>query len=280
MARLQTHLDNGRYFEAPRWHDGRLWLVDAGARTLLRLADDGSAELMCSVEGVPAGLGFLPTGEAIVTDMHGRALVHCAGTAPVRHVDLSALTGTIDDMTIDGHGRAYIGDLGFDLRAEGIKFGPYGRLILVEAGRAPRVVADGLDFPNGIAISANGQRLAVAETNRGCLACYKVRGDGTLAYERRIGSFKTPDGLCFDREGAIWVSLLDESAFVRVGADGRVLDRIPVPGRRGVACVLGGPDRRTLYCISMETPQTAPTGGKPRSFLESVAVDVPGEGWP
>jgi hypothetical protein len=51
-ARLEPILDNGRYFEAPRWHDGRLWLVDAGARTLLRLARDGSAELVCIVEEV------------------------------------------------------------------------------------------------------------------------------------------------------------------------------------------------------------------------------------
>jgi sugar lactone lactonase YvrE len=279
-ARLEPILDNGRYFEAPRWHDGRLWLVDAGARTLLRLARNGSAELVCIVEGVPAGLGFLPNGDPVVTDMHGRSLMRCVEGKPVRHVDLSSLTGTIDDMTIDAKGRAYVGDLGFDLKAEGIKYGPHGRLILVDPAKEPRVVADGLDFPNGIAISGDGHRLVVAETNAGCLACYSVRADGSLVFERRIGAFKTPDGLCFDREGALWVSLLDESSFVRVDSDGRVIERIPVPGRRGIACVLGGTDRRTLYCISMETQQSAPAGSKPRSFLESTVVDVPGVGWP
>jgi len=273
-------LANGRYFEAPRWHGGRLWLVDAGARTLLRLAPDGSTEVVCAVEGVPAGLGFLPTGEPIVTDMHGRSLVRCVDGKPECHVDLSALTGTIDDMTIGPAGRAYIGDLGFDLKAEGIKYGPYGRLILIDPGSEPRVVAEGLDFPNGIALSADGRQLVVAETNRGCLACYSVLPDGTLSFERRIGSFKTPDGLCFDREGALWVSLLDESSFVRVAPDGRILERLAAPGRRGIACVLGGKDRRTLYCISMETPDGAPAGSKPRSFLESTIVDVPGAGWP
>src|SRR5438105_479149 len=127
-------------------------------------------ELAGAGEGVPAGLAFLPAGEPVVTDMHGRALVCCAGGKAARHVDLSPLTGTIDDMIIDPQGRAYVGDLGFDLKAEGVKHGPHGRLILVEADREPRVVADGLDFPNGIALSADGRRLVVAETNRGCLA--------------------------------------------------------------------------------------------------------------
>lgn len=277
---LKPLLDNGRYFEAPRWHEGRLWLVDAGARTLLRLAGRGSAETVCNFEGVPAGLGFLPTGQPIVTDMHGRSLVRCLDGNPVPHVDLSPITGTIDDMTIGPAGRAYVGDLGFDLKAEGIKYGQYGRLILIAPGCEPQVVANGLDFPNGIAISGDGRRLVVAETNRGCLACYSVRSNGTLFFERRIGDLKTPDGICFDREGALWVSLLDEGSFVRVASDGRILHRIPVPGRRGVACVLGGTDRRTLYCISIETRESVPAGSKPRSFLEATVVDVPGEGWP
>jgi sugar lactone lactonase YvrE len=276
--RLKTILDNGLYFEAPRWYQGRLWLVDARARTLMRLTDEGLPAVVCTFEGAPAGLGFLADGVPVVTDMYGRALVRSDGGKPVRHVDLSSITGTIDDMTIDGLGRAYVGDLGFDLKS-GIKDGPYGRLLLIEPERAPKVVAEGLNFPNGVAISADGHRLVVAETNAGCIACYDVRADGTLAFDRRIDSGKTPDGVCFDAEGAIWVALLDDSAFVRLAPDGRILDRIPVPGRRGVACVLGGNDRRTLYCVSME-PKDAATDRQPRSFLEATTVVVPGAGWP
>jgi len=278
-ARLRPLLDNGRYFEAPRWHGGRLWLVDAGVQTLIGLAAARPPDVVCSLEGVPAGLGFLPDGDAVVTDMHGRALVRCAGGRPSQYADLSSIAGTIDDMTIDGNGRAYVGDLGFDMKA-GVKDGPYGRLILVEPGREPRVVAEGLNFPNGIAISGDGRRLVVAETNGGCLACYAVRADGALQFERRIGRFKAPDGVCFDRDGAVWVSLLDEASFVRVAPDGTVLDRIAVPGRRGVACVLGGADRRTLFCISMESRESVPADAKPRSFLDAAVVEVPGEGYP
>jgi len=277
--RLRPLLDGGRYFEAPRWHDHRLWLVDALARTLISVTPQGAPEMACALEGVPAGLGFLPNGEAVVTDMHGRALVRCAGGQPADHADLSAITGTIDDMVMDGTGRAYVGDIGFDLKS-GIKSGPYGRIILVEAGREPRIVAEELNFPNGIAISADGRRLVVAETNGDCLASYDVRADGSLEFDRRFGRFRVPDGICMDRDQAIWVSLLDEQSFVRVAPDGRILDRIAVPDRRAVACVLGGEDRRTLFCVSMQTDQDAPAGKRSRSWVDTTVVEVPGAGYP
>jgi sugar lactone lactonase YvrE len=277
--RLRPLLEGGRYFEAPRWHDHRLWLVDARARTLISVTPEGTPEIVCTTEGVPAGLGFLQNGDAVVTDMHARSLVHCAGGQAIHHADLSKLTGTLDDMIVDAAGRAYVGDIGFDLKS-GIKSGPYGRLILVEAGREPRIVADGLNFPNGIAVSADGRRLVVAETNGDCLASFHVRGDGSLDFDRRFGNFRTPDGICLDREQAVWVSLLDENSFVRVAPDGRILDRIAVPGRRAVACVLGGEDRKTLFCVSMEPDQKTPAGSKALSYVDAAVVEVPGAGYP
>ena len=276
---LTSLLDGGRYFEAPRWHDGRLWLVDALARTLISVTPEGRPEIACALNGAPAGLGFLPSGEALVTDMHGRSLVRCSGGQPVIHADLSAISGTIDDMITDKAGRAYVGDLGFDLKS-GIKSGPYGRIILVEAGREPRIVADGLNFPNGIALSADGRALVVAETNGDCLARYHVRPDGSLDFDKRFGQFRVPDGICLDRDGATWVSLLEEHSFVRVAPDGQILDRVEVADRRGVACVLGGEDRRTLFCVSIERDRSAVTGTKPRSYVDTVVVDVPGAGYP
>lgn len=278
-SRLTPLLDSGRYFEAPRWHDGRLWLVDSVARTLISVTAEGTPEIACALNGAPAGLGFLPGGEAVVTDMHGRSLVRCAGGQPVIHADLSGLTGTLDDMIVDKIGRAYVGDLGFDLKS-GIKRGPYGRIILVEAGREPRVVADGLDFPNGIAISTDGRQLVAAETNGDCLARFHIRADGSLEFDRRFGQFRTPDGICMDRDHAVWVSLLDENSFVRVAPDGRILDRISVPGRRAVACVSGGEDRKTLFCVSIEPGQGTESGSKSRSYVDATVVEVPGAGYP
>jgi sugar lactone lactonase YvrE len=278
-SRLTPLLDGGRYFEAPRWHDHRLWLVDSRARTLISVTPEGTPEIACTLQGIPAGLGFLQNGEAVVTDMHRRSLVRCAGGQAIDHADLSNLTGTLDDMTVNEIGRAYVGDLGFDLKS-GIKSGPFGRIILVEGGREPRVVADGLNFPNGISISDDGRQLVVAETNGDCLARFHIRADGSLEFDRRFGQFRAPDGICMDRDQAVWVSLLDENSFVRVAPDGRILDRISVPGRRGVACVLGGEDRKTLFCVSMDPDRGTETGPKSQSYVDATVVEVPGAGYP
>ncbi len=63
MSRPLHTLAIGRYFEAPRWRDGRLWMVDSLARTVVTIDVDGHCETVCTVPDVPAGLGFLPTGE-------------------------------------------------------------------------------------------------------------------------------------------------------------------------------------------------------------------------
>jgi sugar lactone lactonase YvrE len=287
-TRLQPILDDGRYFEAPRWRDGRLWLVDSVARTLLTVGPDGSATTACTVAGFPAGLGFLEGGGAIVTDMFRRKLVRCEGGRAADYADLSTVAaGTIDDMVIDGRGRIYVGDLGFNMAA-GLLNGPYGRIILLAPGEPARTVADGLNFPNGIAVSDDHQTLVVAETTGGPEAAgarstpgnltrYRMHDDGSLQFADRFAEVETPDGICFDREGATWASLLEPAAFVRVARDGQILDRIPVPdGRRAVACVLGGEPRRTLYCISTEgrTPKEY------RSYLDATLVEVPGAGYP
>ena len=95
MAALTT----GRYFEGPRWRDGFLWLVDSLARTVLRIDSNGHCETRCEVPDVPAGMGFLPTGETVVTAMFQRSLLSYSGGRVTTYADLSNVArGTIDDM--------------------------------------------------------------------------------------------------------------------------------------------------------------------------------------
>jgi sugar lactone lactonase YvrE len=188
-------------------------------------------------------------------------------------------TGTIDDMIIDGLGRAYVGDLGFDLPPPPDR-GPVGRIILVMPDGKARVVADGLRFPNGIAISADNSRLVVAEMEGDCLAEYDIRDDGSLNFRRRFGNMKAPDGICLDHEGAVWVASYDEDAFIRVGREGRELQRIEVAGRRAIACVLGGPERRTLFCLSAATSHEELRQRKSSARIDVVDVEIPGAGYP
>jgi sugar lactone lactonase YvrE len=251
---LKGMLDGGRYFEGPRWHRNRLWFVDCMDRTLLSLGPSGDCEQHAKFENdTPCGLGILPDGKLIVLTMFRRHLMTYADGRLSLYADLSGIAkGTIDDMIVDGLGRAYVGDLGFDLPPPPDR-GAVGRIILVTPEGEARIVADGLRFPNGIAISSDNRRLVVAEMDGGCLADYDIGADGSLHFRRRFGSMKSPDGICLDRDEAVWVASFDEDAFIRVDRDGRELQRIKVPGRRALACVLGGVERRTLFCLSAAT---------------------------
>ena len=274
-------LDGGRYFEGPRWHAGRLWFVDCMDRTLLSLAPSGECEQHAKFDDdTPCGLGVLPDGKLIVLTMFRKRLLTYSDGQLSLCADLSGIAaGTIDDMIIDGLGRAYVGDLGFDLPPPPDR-GPVGRIILVAPDGATRVVADGLRFPNGIAVSADNSRLVVAEMDGEGLADYDIGADGGLNFRRRLGSVKSPDGICLDRDGAVWVAAFDEDAFIRLDHGGRELQRIEVPGRRAIACVLGGPSRRTLFCLSAATSYEELRQRKSSARIDVVEVEIAGAGNP
>jgi sugar lactone lactonase YvrE len=280
-ATPKTIHDGGRYFEGPRWHAGKLWFVDCMARTLLSLAPSGECQQHAKFDDdTPCGLGVLPDGRIIVLTMFRKRLFAYSNGELSLYADLSDIaTGTIDDMIVDGLGRAYVGDLGFDLPPPPDR-GAVGRIILVMPDGAKRVVADGLRFPNGIAVSADNDRLVVAEMDGACLADYDIAPGGGLTFRARIGQMKSPDGICLDRDGAVWVAAFEEDAFIRLDRDGRELQRIEVPGRRALACVLGGEQRRTLFCLSAATSYEELRQRKSSSRIDVVEVDVAGAGNP
>lgn len=278
---LRCLLDGGRYFEGPRWHAGRLWFVDCMERTLLSISASGECEQHAKLDDdTPCGLGVLPDGRLVVLTMYRKRLMTYADGRLSLYADLSGIaTGTIDDMIVDGQGRAYVGDLGFDMPPPPGR-GAVGRIILVMPDGATRVVAEGLRFPNGIAVSADHSRLVVAEMDGACLADYDIEPNGDLKFRGRFGSMKSPDGICLDRDGAVWVAAFEEDAFIRLDRSGRELQRIEVPGRRAIACVLGGPERRTLFCQSAATSYEELRQRKSSSRIDAIDVEVAGAGYP
>jgi sugar lactone lactonase YvrE len=280
-SQLRVLLDGGRYFEGPRWHAGRLWFVDCLDRTLLSLGPAGDRQQHAKfTDDTPCGLGILPDGNVIVLTMFRRQLLKYADGQLSLYADLSQIAaGTIDDMIVDGLGRCYVGDLGFNFPPPPGR-GAEGRIILVMPNGETRVVADGLSFPNGIAVSADNGRLVVAEMDRGCLADYEIQTDGGLSLRRRFASVKAPDGICLDQDQAVWIASYNEDAFIRIDREGREQQRIEVPGRRAIACVLGGPERRTLFCLSAATSHEEMKQRKSSARIDVIDIEVSGAGYP
>src|SRR5438045_3755696 len=179
MHTLTTGLAIG---ESPRWHDGRLWLSDMGAGEVVAVDAAGRREVVAAVPAMPMGTGWLPDGRMlIVSARDGRLLRREPDGSLATHADLTGLARyPWSDMVVDGRGYAYVGNIGFDFPAGA--FAP-GTLALVRDGAA-RQVADGLAFPNGLAVTPDGGTLIVAESYAHRLTAFDVAGDGRLANRR------------------------------------------------------------------------------------------------
>ena len=92
---------------------------------------------------------------------------------------------------------------------------------------------------------------------------------------------KSPDGICLDqRRRRVGRSPSTKTPSFASTADGRELQRIEVPGRRALACVLGGPERRTLFCLSAATSYEELRQRKSSSRIDVVDVEIAGAGYP
>ena len=269
------------FLEGPRWHNGKLWVSDMFAEHVVTVDMQGNTELVATVPERPSGLGFLPDGRLLIVSMHNQKLLRQDPSGLTEVADVSSLVrGDINDMVVDAQGRSYIGSFGYDLMG-GEEAKPANIVMVTPDGQAS-VVADGLGFPNGTVISPDGKTMIVAETFANCLTAFSIADDGSLSDRRVFAQLgeATPDGICLDAEGAVWVSSFVTSEFIRVKDGGEVTHTIPVPNKRAVACMLGGEGRYTLFMLTAATTVEELAQGNSEAFIETVQVDVPGAGLP
>jgi len=279
--KFETLLDGLVFGEGPRWHDGRLWLSDMHAYTVLAVDLDGKREDVLRVEGKPSGLGWLPDGRLLVVSMNDRRLLRREpGGALVTHADLSGFVKQpCNDMVVDGVGRAFVGNFGFDFehgekpRATCVvRVDPDGRAV---------VAAEDLRFPNGSVITPDGRTLIVGESFGGSLTAFTIGADGALSGRREWAKLEgaMPDGICLDAENAIWVASPVSNEVLRVREGGAVAARIPL-GRPAIACMLGGADRKTLFVLSSSSFKAEECLANRDGRVDVVRVEVPGAGFP
>lgn len=274
-------VDGFVFLEGPRWHEGRLWLSDMWNYVVYRLTVDGHWELVCEVPQRPSGLGFLKDGSLVVASMGDRKLMKMTNSGLIEYTDLSGVArGDVNDLVVDPEDRIYVGNFGYDLFGGGEA--ALSNLAMVDVDGSIRVVAEELDFPNGVVIKDGGGTLVVAETWSNRLTAFKRAPDGSLSDRRVYADMgeRSPDGICIDSEGGIWVSCFNTGEFVRVLEGGTVTDRVFCAGKRAVACQLGGADGRTLFCCTFAGEVEDIHKRKRAGAVETLRVDVPGVGFP
>ena len=283
MSEFRAVVAGLRFAEGPRWHDAALWYSDMHAGEVRRWSlDTGADELVLKIEGQTSGLGWDPQDRLLVVSMLDRRLLRQETDGSVSEVaDLSSLaTFHCNDMVVDAHGRAYIGNFGFDYlaRAEAAP----ATLALVDSDGSLHAAAPDLMFPNGSVITADGGTLIVGETFGARLTAFDIGADGSLSGRRVWAQLPTgavPDGCCLDAEGAVWAASPTSNDVIRLAEGGEVLDRIST-GRGAYACMLGGEDGRTLFVCTADTTDPEVTLTTRTGRIDAVEVAVPHAGRP
>ena len=228
--------------ESPRWHEDRLWLSDWGAQEILAIDLHGKGEVVVRVPfALPFCIDWLLDGRLLVVSGREGLLMRREHDGwLVMHADLRSLSSEgWNEIVVDGRGSVYLnGGVG---------------IALVATDGSVRQVADSFAFPNGMAITPDNSTLIIAESHGKKLTAFDIAPDASLSKRRiwaDLGS-GVPDGICIDAGGAVWYADVPNKRCVRVREGGDVLQTVNVE-LGCFACMLGGPDRRTLFIVATE----------------------------
>lgn len=268
-----TELAHGFCFgEGPRWFEGLLWFSDMLGEAVHTVTLSGSMTTLPVPGHSPSGLGFRPDGTLLIVSTQDRQVLRYDGDTVELLADLSDLApAALGDMVVDEQGRAYVGS---QARTDGV-------IVRIDPDGTRAVVAESLDFPNGMVITPDGTTLIVAESTARRLSAFTIRPDGSLG-DRRVfidGLDGPPDGLAIDAEGGVWVALTLAHEFQRIAPDGSaVTDRIDAGDRTAIACALGGVEGRTLFMVTTTDAHPERLVGTKLSRVDALVVETPAPG--
>jgi sugar lactone lactonase YvrE len=284
MAGPQTLMSGIAFGESPRWHDDRLWFADWGTKEIIAVDLSGDFEVMTRLP--PSSFqaicfDWLPDGSlVVVSSRDGQLLRRQADGSLVEHADLRDLSEFgWNEIVVDGRGNAYVNEVGFEF--PGGEFAP-GAIALVTPDRPPVRVADGVAFPNGMAVTPDNSTVICAESYGNKLTAFDIAADGTLSAGRVWADLggDNPDGICIDAEGAVWYGDVPHRRCVRVREGGEVLETIDLD-LGCFACMLGGPAGSTLFMVVREWGGIESAADEKRTGqVLTVEAPAPGAGWP
>jgi sugar lactone lactonase YvrE len=151
-----------------------------------------------------------------------------------------------NDGAADPWGSFWIGSMAFD---EG-----HGRgsLYSYHESVGLTTVLSGVTISNGIGWSLDRRSMYYVDSGPGTIFTFDVDDVGQVANQRVFAQLDvakegTPDGLCVDAEGAIWVALWGGFEVRRYAASGEVIGQVALSTAQPSCCAIGGANATTLY---------------------------------
>ena len=251
--------------------NGNLYITDGRANRIPIVDLHGNVATFVESDGGPNGSAFHRNGDLYVAEPAGKRITRVSPAGDT-HVVADEFGGepflAPNDITFDLRGRAYFTDPG-----ESSVEDPFGRVFRIDPDGVVTRIAEGMAYPNGLAITPCGQALMVAETFSEKLHRFALDGNGDAVEREEFAYVGTgrdgevgPDGMAFDEDGYLHVAVFGGGVVSVVSPDGDVVERLPAGGLRPTNAAFGGPDRKTLYVTETEN-QVVMTIQAPRAGL-------------
>lgn len=230
--------------EGSIWVDDRLHYVDIEGKALLS-CNEAAGEYACTqVDFMPATLvprqggGFLCAGERGIYEWDGKGsprwLLDPEGDRPDQR---------LNDGKCSPDGRFFVGSINPE-RA------PQAGLYRLDPDMSLHKVLTGISNSNGIAWSPDGEEMFYIDTPTRKVSRFSYK-QGNLTNRRDAFSTSayeaSPDGMCIDAEGRLWIAMCHAGCVVCYSPDGKVLEQVDIPCREVTSCAFGGASLDKLY---------------------------------
>jgi gluconolactonase len=194
-------------------HQGRGYI--SWKDSITRFTLDG-AHSVWAVTGAPNGHKILADGTHLVCDASQHAVLRLSADGKMLEAASKECGGKPlrgpNDLTLDAaNGGFYFSDPGeSDLKNK------IGTIHYVDKTGKTHLLDDGLAFPNGIALSVDGKKLFLAESQTNQIHTYDVSGPGKVGKRKLFADLpkhpsgdhlqSQPDGICLDAAGNLYVA--------------------------------------------------------------------------
>lgn len=214
--------------------EGNIWMVSPMSGELLKV-EDGEVKHVREYPG-PVGAKFHKDGRLFITDISGVIHAYDPETGnseiAVSTYEGKPLNG-LNDLIFDEEGGLY-----FTEPMGSSATNPVGRVFYLPAGSTePELFADKIAYPNGVAISVDGQRVYVSEFAKNSVLSVPAKNAPPSPetpfvfgyYEGGIG----PDGLAVDEKGNLYIAHFQAGQIVVQDANGFSYGTIRLPEGAG-----------------------------------------------